>query len=66
MKDKDKTLMALGGMILGAIALAPLAYFGATFGSRQRCPHCDAEFDVLKRPGRWEPDVEPGDVEESN
>lgn len=58
MERKDNTLMALGGIILGAIALAPLAYFGSAFASRKRCPHCDAELDVLKRPGKWEPDVE--------
>jgi hypothetical protein len=63
MERKDRTLMALGGMILGAIALAPLAYFGAAFGARKRCPHCDAELDVLKRPGRWEPDIEAADEE---
>jgi hypothetical protein len=64
MKEKDKALMALGGIILGAIALAPLAYFGATFGSRKRCPHCDGELDILKRPGKWDPDVEFADSDD--
>lgn len=56
--DSDTLIKALG-MVLGAAALVPLAYYGLRFVAETRCPECGARVDIVKRPGEWEPELVP-------
>lgn len=51
----------IAGFALGAAILAPIAYYGAQIILEARCPECDADLKIVKRPRQWEPDLLPAD-----
>ena len=59
MDSSLKTVGRIAALVVGAAVLAPLAYYGAAFTFRDRCPKCDADLDIVKRPGKWDPDLYP-------
>ncbi len=61
MEDTSKSITRVAGYLLGAVALVPLAYYGLRTITETHCPECDARLDIVKRPGRWEPDLLPAD-----